>query len=321
VKSSRRVALIEIGTNTTKLLIADTDPQGYRIRYAARQTTRIGRGLAGGGRIDPRAVTDNIAAVESFMRTVRERRCHTLFAYSTFALRRASNSSAVIRRLEKALGAPLRVLSGRVEARFAYLSAKRHVYLRRPHTVLVDIGGGSTELVVARKGSVIFARSIPLGALHLTERFIHTDPIDEGEFEALADHVDRTVASALAAAGVDRILPRDTDLVGSGGAIGALSWVIAGSFSSGRGRPPASRLPREVRLGEAAAFLDRCLVLPLGDRRRIRGLDPNRADIVCAGLAVVVSIMRHMGKRVLLANPGGVREGALIHLIQNGLRW
>jgi exopolyphosphatase/guanosine-5'-triphosphate,3'-diphosphate pyrophosphatase len=319
VKSGIRVALIEIGTNTTKLLIADTDPQGYRIRYAARQTTRIGRGLAGGGRIDPRAVAANIAAIESFVRTVRDRRCNTLFAYSTFALRRASNSSAVIRRLEKALGAPLCVLSGRVEARFAYLSAKTHVLLRRPHTVLVDIGGGSTELVVARRGAVVFARSIPLGALHLTERFIHTDPIDEGEFEALADHVDRRVASALGTAGVDRIRPRDTDLVASGGAIGALSWVIAGSLSSGR--PAASRLPREVRLGEAAAFLDRCLSLPLADRRKIRGLEPERADIICAGLAVVVSVMRHTGKRVLLANPGGVREGALIHLIQNGLRW
>ena len=319
MKSGRRVALIEIGTNTTKLLIADTGADGYRIRHAARASTRIGRGISGGGRIDPTVVAANVAAIESLMRTVRERRCHTLFAYSTFALRRASNSSAVIRRLEKALGAPVRVLSGRVEARFAYLNARKHVVLRRPYTVLFDIGGGSTELVVARKGCVVFARSIPLGALHLTERFIHTDPVDGGEFEALARHVDRMVASALRTAGVDRIRPRDTDLVASGGAIGALSWVIAGSHSSGR--PPASRLPGEVRLGEATAFLDRCLALTLGDRRKIRGLDPDRADIVCAGLAVVVSVMRHMGKRVLLTNPGGVREGALIHLIQNGLRW
>lgn len=216
MKSGRRVALIEIGTNTTKLLIADTGADGYRIRHAARASTRIGRGLAGGGRIGPTVVAANVAAIESLMRTVRERRCHTLFAYSTFALRRASNSSAVIRRLEKTLGAPVRVLSGRVEARFAYLNARKHVTLRRPHTVLFDIGGGSTELVVARKGSVVFARSIPLGALHLTERFIHTDPVDEGEFEALARHVDRMVASALRTAGASRIRPRDTDLVASG---------------------------------------------------------------------------------------------------------
>ena len=319
MKPERRVALIEIGTNTTKLLIADTAAHGYRIRHAARRTTRIGRGLASGGRIVPSAVAANIAAIESLMRTVREHGCHMLFAYSTFALRRASNSSAVVRRLEKALGGTLRVLSGRAEARFAYLNARKHLALRRPHTVLVDIGGGSTELVVARRGSVVFARSIPLGALHLTERFIHTDPIGGGEFEALARHVDRRVASALRTAGVDCIRPRDTDLVASGGAIGALSWVIAGSLSSGR--PAVSRLPREVRLGEAAEFLDRCLALPLAGRRRIRGLDPDRADIICAGLAVVLSVMRHMGKRVLLANPGGVREGALIHLIQNGYRW
>jgi exopolyphosphatase/guanosine-5'-triphosphate,3'-diphosphate pyrophosphatase len=313
-----RVALIEIGTNSAKLLIADTAPGGYRARFAARRTTRIGSGLARGGLVGSRGLAAAVSAARFFTKTVGEHRCGAVFAFSTYALRRASNARDVRRELETALGVPLRILSGRDEARFAYLSARHHLPLRRPVTVLADIGGGSTELVVARKGRVVFARSIPLGALHLTERFLRADPIDGAEFAALTAHVDRAVASAFASARLGKTAARDIDLAGSGGAVGALSWVIA---SRGRARPSPKRLPRVIRLGEASLFLDRCLALPLRERQRIRGLEPDRAEIVCAGLAIALRVMRGLKKRALLPNQGGVRDGALLHLIQNGYRW
>lgn len=313
-----RVALIEIGTNSAKLLIADAASGGYRVHFAARRTTRIGSGLARGGLIGSQGLAAAMSAALSFRKTAGERDCGALFAFSTYALRRAVNAQDVRRELETALGAPLRILSGRDEARFAYLSARHRLPLRRPVTVLADIGGGSTEVVVARKGRVVFARSIPLGALHLTERFLRADPIGGAEFAALAAHVDRVVAPTLGSARLDETPPRDIDLAGSGGAVGALSWVIA---SSGRARPSPKRLPRAIRLGEASLFLDRCLALPLRERRRIRGLEPDRAEIVCAGLAIVIRLMRGLRKRVIVPNQGGVRDGALLHLIQNGYRW
>ena len=314
----RRVALIEIGTNSAKLLIADAAPEGYRVRAAQRRTTRFGRGLARGGRIEEAGLSATIAAVRSFRRTARDHRCDALFAFSTYALRRVSNPQDVARKLEAALGAPLRILSGRDEARLAYDSARHRLPLRRPVTFLADVGGGSTELVVARRGRVVFARSIPIGALHLTERFLHADPIAESEFAALTAHVDRAVASALRSARIGRTPPRDIALAGSGGAVGALAWMIA---SQRRARPSERTLPRKIRLGEASLFLDRCLALPLRERQRIRGLEPERAEIVVAGLAIVIRLMRGLRKRVLVPSQGGVRDGALLRLIRNGYRW
>lgn len=313
-----RVALIEVGTNSSKLLVADTVGGGYRVRFAARRTTRLGSGLARGGGIGRTGLSSAISAAEFFRASAARQRCSRLFAFSTYALRRASNSREIRRELETALGTPLRILCGRDEARFAYLSARRRLPLRRPATVLADIGGGSTELVVARGGRVVFARSIPLGALHLTERFLRTDPIDRAEFAALAAHAGRAVDAALARAGLTGTTARDIDLAASGGAVGALSWMIA---SRGRARPSPRNLPRVIRLGEASRILERCLALPLRERRRIRGLEPDRAEIVCAGLAVAIAVMRSLRKRVLLPNQGGVRDGALLHLIQNGFRW
>lgn len=315
----RRIALIEIGTNSTKLLVADVRSGDFRVRSVSRLTTRIGRGLEESGRIHPRAVSENAAAVQTLKETILARRCDRVFAFSTFALRRAKNSAAVVRRLERTIGEPLRILTGRDEARFAYLSAARNLRLTKPVTVLVDIGGGSTELVAARRGRLFCARSLALGALHLTERFLPTDPVQPDEFAALDGYVTRIIRTALRKTRIDCIGSRDIDLVASGGTIGAMSYVIAGSRPRARG---AGRdLPTRLTLGQATAFLDRCLSVPLNDRRRIPGLDPDRADIVCAGLVVAVTMMRTLGKRVLQPNAGGVREGALLHLIQNGFRW
>jgi exopolyphosphatase/guanosine-5'-triphosphate,3'-diphosphate pyrophosphatase len=314
-----RIALIEIGTNSTKLLVADVRSGDFRVRCVSRITTRIGRGLEESGHIHPRAVGANAAAVQTLKKTILAHRCDRVFAFSTFALRRAKNSAAVARRLERTIGEPLRILTGRDEARFAYLSATRNLRLAKPMTVLVDIGGGSTELVAARRGRLFCARSLALGALHLTERFLHADPVQPDEFAALDSYVNRITRAALRETGIDRIEPRDIDLVASGGTIGAMSYAIAGSRP--RARRTGRDLPARITLGQAAVFLDRCLSVPLSDRRRIPGLDADRADIVCAGLVVAVTMMRTLGKRVLQPNAGGVREGALLHLIQNGFRW
>jgi exopolyphosphatase/guanosine-5'-triphosphate,3'-diphosphate pyrophosphatase len=314
----RRVALVEIGTNSSKLTVAETGTADYRVLYAARRTTRLGSGLERGGRIEALRLAEAVSAARSFRRAADERGCGALFAFATYALRRASNAREVRRALEAALGAPLRILSGRQEARFAYLSARSRLPLHRPVTVLADIGGGSTELVVARRGRVVFARSIPLGALHLTERFIRADPIDASEFAALEARVEHAVASVLRSARLGGTPARDIDLAASGGAVGALSWVIA---SRGGARPAAKGLPRRIALGEASRFLDRCLAVPLEERRRIRGLEPDRAEIVCAGLAVALRLMRGLRKRALVPNHSGVRDGALLHLIRNGCRW
>jgi len=324
----RHIALIEIGTNSIKFFIARVERDGdFKSVYFAKQTTRIGHGTGKNRRIERENVERTLRALARFKKTAERRRCDRLFAFSTFALRKASNASSVVRRLDKALGCRVKIITGRQEARFAYLSARRRLGLKKPNTVLIDIGGGSTELVVARRGRIVHARSLALGALHLTERFIHTDPIDAVDFAALQRHVDRVTGNAFAKTGITRLEASRTDLVASGGSVATASLMRFGSrpgkSRGGGNRRRTAHMDTGSRLGSAhvAMLLERCIAMPLRERKRIAGLEPNRADIIPAGLAVVLSCMRHAGKRVLRPNPGGVREGVLTHLIANGFDW
>jgi exopolyphosphatase/guanosine-5'-triphosphate,3'-diphosphate pyrophosphatase len=296
----------------------------FAVDHFSRRTTRIGARLDRAGGPAPAAVKANIDALSACRNTIRLHRCDGVFAFGTHAFRRlaaSGDSAAVGPRLERAIGVPIRVLTGREEARFAYLSAHANLPLVRPRTVLIDIGGGSTELVVADRGRVRNARSLPLGALHLTERFIHTDPIDNDEFLGLTRHVDRMWRAAVETTGLSSVPPRFIDLAASGGTIGSLARMISGRAPAAGRRKTAPPPSEKITSAEAGDFLNRCLALTLRERKRIQGLDPERADIICAGLAVVVSMMRTIRKRTLFANSGGVREGVLIHLIRNGLRW
>jgi exopolyphosphatase/guanosine-5'-triphosphate,3'-diphosphate pyrophosphatase len=308
---TQHIAVIEIGTNSTKFFVARVgNDRHFTSVYFAKKTTRIGRGTGKNRRIEREGVDRTLHALTRFKKTARTRGCDRLFAFSTFVLRRASNAASVVRRLERALGSRVKILTGKQEARFAFLSAHRRLGLKKPHTVLVDIGGGSTEIVVARRGRIVHARSLPLGALHLTEQFIRSDPIEPAELTALMGHVDRVTGNAFGAAGIKELEPSRCDLVASGGSVATATQMLFG-------KPLGSRL----RSGDVAALLDRCVSMTLRERKRIAGLEPSRADIIPAGLAVVLSCMRHTGKRVLYPNPGGVREGALVHLIANEFDW
>ncbi len=317
---TERVALIEIGTNSTKLLVAElVSDDRFETVYFARETTRIGSGVSGNARISTAGVHRTLETIRRFRRHARSIGCERFFAFSTYALRRASNAASVVRRLERQLKCPLKILTGKEEARFAYLSARRALRSKKSSTVLLDFGGGSTEIVVARRGRITHARSLALGALHLTERFIRSDPIARSEFLRLEGFVDGIVQRVLGAAGLDKLGPSSFDLVASGGSISTAGAMIAAAgVRGGRG---AGRSTQPLRSGDLAALLNRCLAVDLRDRKRIPGLDPTRADIIPAGLATVLSFTRHAGKRVIYPNPGGVREGALAHLMAHGFRW
>lgn len=318
---TERLALIEIGTNSTKLLVAElVSDDRFEIVYFARKTTRIGSGVSGDARITGAGVNRTLDAIRQFRRHAQKMGCQRFFAFSTYALRRASNAAFVVKRLEQQLRIPLRILTGKEEARFAYLSARRALVSKKSNMVLLDFGGGSTEIVVARRGRIVHARSLALGALHLTERFIRTDPIARSEFSRLEHFVDDVVEKALGVAGLDRLEASSFDLVASGGSISTAGAMIASAGIPGG--PGTSRGSAEsLRSRDLAALLERCLAVTLRDRKRIPGLDPARADIIPAGLATVLSFMRRARKRVIYPNPGGVREGALVHLMANGFRW
>lgn len=305
-----RIAAIDVGTNSVKLLVADVSAESVDPVVFRRETSRIGAGIGRTRRVKPANLTATTGAIARFVRAARRAGSSKTVAFSTYALRTAVNAPAVLRAIEQSAGIKVRVLSGREEARFAYLSACRHSSRSRPCALVFDVGGGSTELVLGCSGSVETWTSLPLGALALTERFLHADPISTREYDALCHYITRRLSKWFASTSLPE--PARLGVVASGGTVTtARSMSMADSTS--QHAPLTYAMLRSLEA--------RCLALSTAQRKRLPGLATDRADIIPAGVAVVLAILRLARKRVVDINPGGVREGVLIHLAQNRLQW
>lgn len=308
---SPTIAVIDVGTNSIKMTVGRVARGRVDTVHFVRATTRLGRALESTGEIDDAGRRETAAAVARFAREARRHGAASVFAFSTFALRSAANGESVVRAIARRTGVDVRVLTGRDEARLAYLSARNALPRRRRHLLVVDSGGGSTECVLGRGDNVILARTFRLGALHLTERYLRTDPVAPREFAALSRRIRATAEQMVAA------LPSPTpgfDLVGSGGSAATAAWMAHGSA-------PGKSTGERLTLGEIRALLTACRERTVAERRRLPGLPADRADIILAGLTIVTELMARLRKRVLWISEGGAREGALIHLTRNSLKW
>lgn len=294
----RRIGIIDIGTNSTKLAVGEVRGDRVVTLFFARRSSRLGERLTHTGRIANAAAARTARDVAALGRLARAHRAQVVAAVGTYALRTAENGDAVARRIAKRAGVPVRVLAGREEALLSYLSAVIRMRRPKPYTFLIDVGGGSTEFVVAQRGRVLRARSLSLGALRLTERHVHSDPISPTERRAIEREVDAAIARVMRPF---RGIPAgDIDFVASGGSATTASAMLS------RSRP--ARVARR----DLETLATTCFSRTLAQRKRLPGLPADRADIIPAGLVVVLSFLRATGKRALAVSDGGVREGAMI---------
>lgn len=321
-KTLRTVAIIDVGTNSIKLLVASGSPDNGTLSTETfqRETSRIGAGLDPSGQISNNAQVRTINTLERFLQVIRQYDCDGVFIFSTYALRKAKNASAVVRRIKRETGFQVKMLTGEEEARYAYLSAQAHMEASKPHLYLIDVGGGSTEFVHAAGGKIVTTASLPLGALRLTERYIKTDPVSREDFAALRSNVYSAVSRLFHTRLSSKPAPGQADIVASGGSATTIKSMLIASPTS-VGAAVMSGVASKIRIGDIRRIQESCLALPLDKRRRLPGLDPARADIIVAGLAVVTAFVETANKRILKINEGGVREGVALHVIQNNLQW
>ncbi len=299
----RRIGVIDIGTNSTKLVLGVVRDNRVATHLFARRPSRLGERLTNTGRISDTAAQRTARDVRALSALARSHGAEIIVAVGTYAFRTAKNGDAVARRIARRAGVPVRVLSGHEEATLSYLSVLTRLRRPKPYTFLIDLGGGSTEFVAAHRGRVLRARSLPLGALRLTERHLHSDPIAPSERRALEREIDAAVARVTAP--FRRVRATHIDFVASGGSATTALAMLSRARSS---RPSTSRVSR----GQLEALAEACFARTLAQRKRLRGLPSDRADIIPAGLAVVLSFLRRTGKRTIAVSDGGVREGVMI---------
>jgi exopolyphosphatase/guanosine-5'-triphosphate,3'-diphosphate pyrophosphatase len=298
VSSPERVAAIDVGSNTVLLLIAESQPpSGLRIIEEAEDQPRLGAGLGKSGRLGTESMERALRSIGRMLELCRSRGAGRIRAVATAAVREAENGEEFVR-LVRRLGIELETIPPETEAALAYRSAIYH-FAGSARTLVADIGGGSLELVggVGRRNDL--TRSLPLGAVRLTE-LSRTVP-------ELRSQVRGVLGQALAASEWT-----GSQLIGSGGTFAtaaAMTQIGQGSL------PRASIQGTEIGREQMDELLRRLSGMSLGERRRVPGLSPERADIIVAGLVVAVELLDRVGASSVRVNAYGLREGLLLEML------
>ncbi len=262
----------------------------------AEDQPRLSAGLSASGRLGEEAMARALETLARMRDTCRRNGVGRMAAVATAAVREAANGAEFVERV-RALGVPLRIISPETEAALSYRSAGHH-FPGGGRQVVADIGGGSLELIGAMNGRVSLSRSLPLGAVRLTERGTL--------LEKLREHIGATLGAAIRG---DEW--RGSALVGSGGTFATLAAMALARRGS-RNQPIHGTI---VSAGEVRQLLDTLATLSPEQRRQTPGLNPERADIIVAGLAVVAELLNAVETGSVTVSGFGLRDGLLLEMV------
>ena len=304
-----RFAAIDIGTNSMRLVVAEVQRDGsYRVLDEDREMTRLGRGLYRDGRLGDAPMEHSLQVLGRMKAIAEGFGAEELRAIATSAVREASNGRDFVRDAWRRCRVRVEIVTAEEEARLVFRSVMRHFDLGDRLTAIVDIGGGSTEVILAAGGLVEQVVSLPLGAVRLTERYAKSDPLKPKHWKALRRAIDQALEDALG-----KPLFAAEVMIGSGGTFTNLAEMAQAE------RDGNVRHARDYPLSraEVTRLLDRLRETPLEGRRQIPGLNPQRADIILAGAAVVARLTRRLGTQRVLVNDRGIRDGVLLSMIDD----
>lgn len=301
-----RIAAIDIGTNSIHMVIAHaTGSSGFEVVDREREVVQIGRGSFDTNRLRADAIRRTIAALARFADLARRQQVDRILCTATAAVREARNGGAFVQAARDACGVAPRVIPAEEEGRLIYLAVKSALQLEDTPALIVDIGGGSVQLVVADRGRRHETLSVPLGALRLQETLLESDPPSHRDLQRLRRRIRRQAAPAIAAIAGHAPLR----VYGSSGSIHALAecihWDEAGvALDQINGfvlsRESVTRLTRRLQR------------MDLAEREELPGIDPQRAEIILPGAMVLDHILREVGADGITLCDFGVREGLVI---------
>jgi exopolyphosphatase / guanosine-5'-triphosphate,3'-diphosphate pyrophosphatase len=301
-----RIGVIDQGTNSTRLLIEDVEDG--RVNAVERRTTvtRLGEGLEASGRISDVAIERVTDAVAGYRALLDECGAEQVVCVATSAMRDAANGEELAGLLRERFGVDPRVISGDEEARLTFLGATSGRADRDP-TLVIDIGGGSTEFVEGHPGAEpAFHVSTRMGSVRHTERHLHSDPPTREELAALAMDADEVIGSEVPASVRDEVA-RGIAVAGTPTSLAAIEQRLD---------PYDPERVHGYVLSRAACaeMLEMLAALPVAERREVTGLHPDRAPTIVAGVAILIRSMEAFGLEEIEVSEADILHGAALEM-------
>lgn len=327
-----RIAAIDVGTNSLRLIIAEVTASGaYRVLDDEKEVTRLGRGLHESGCLDPDAIAHSVAAIARMQSIAAGYGVSRLKVVATAAAREAANPGDLVRAVAEQTGLEVEIITAEQEAMLAYRSASRAFDLRSVCAVVLDVGGGSTEVVLSAPrpeatvgapsagslplaGRPIIERiyTIPLGAVRLTERFGGPEAACGRNFRDMRRFVKSVVRQHI---GRPPAIPQI--VIGTGGTLTTLGAVsIHRELKAADSSLFAAVVQgHDVPRADLRHMIDYLRKLPLKERARVPGLSSDRADIIVPGLVIVDAVLRRFDANRVRIHEGGIRDGLLLSML------
>jgi exopolyphosphatase / guanosine-5'-triphosphate,3'-diphosphate pyrophosphatase len=314
-------ASVDIGSNTIRLLIGEVNNDRLADTYSDRRITRLGNGVGRTGLLQNDNMKASLAVLREFASIISDYSVEQVRAVATSALREASNAAAFIKDVLDVTGIEVEVISGEKEAELVLHGILFSLQDTDPKTsaislpspkdepvgmFILDIGGGSTEWVLYRKDFPVKTGSVPVGVIKLTQRFIKSDPVAENDIIELQHEVESVVTEL--ASHLPDIAGSNMRLIGTAGTFTTLASLDLGLDTYVRGKVHLHEIP----LWNLQAMNRKLIRLPLEERKNMKGLEPERADLIIPGLQFTIKIMEFFHFPVLTVSDYGLLEGAIL---------
>ncbi len=305
-----KLAVLDIGTNSIHMVLAEVEPDfSYKILDRYKDVTRLGDGTFKTHRLPEAAMRRGLDVIKTQVTLAKNKGYKRIKAVATSAVREAKNGGEFLKAVSKQTGLTVRVVTGQEEARLIYLGVRHSMELSDQPALIVDIGGGSVELVAGNREAMLQGQSVKLGAIRLRDLYLHRDP----PVESVMAELQRTIDTELDAA-LQRLKMKEFhQVIGTSGMIGNLTEII---HLRRTGRPLQQLNLATVDLKEIAQTEELLKTTSLKDRLGIPGLDPKRADLLLPVTMVLRTLLQRIGHDKLTISDKAIREGIIYDFIQ-----
>lgn len=308
--TSRRLASIDLGTNTVRLLVIEVDAAGdWKILDQDQRVTRLGEGLGPAGKLGEVPMDRTAAVVAEYVKRAAAAGASRTWIVATSAVREATNGAAYAAQLERRTGCRVWVVSGQEEARLTVRGILKGLGPGEGPLLAFDIGGGSTEYILARGGQVEAVASLALGVVGLAERFPFPGPVDRPRYRRMEEEIRaqllRELPPSIRAAAV-------SEIVGTAGTVTTLAALDLGLIAYDPLRVQGHRLDRAA----VERLRERLGALTVEARGRLPCLEPGRADLIIPGAAIVLATLDVLGAGTVVVSDWGLREGIMAEAIE-----
>jgi exopolyphosphatase/guanosine-5'-triphosphate,3'-diphosphate pyrophosphatase len=307
------IAIIDLGTNTFNLLVVQVaEDKSYDILYQNKIPVKLGEGGITNNYIEPIPFQRGIDALEKHLSEIKKYNCEKIAAFATSAIREASNGNDFVLQAKQKLNLTINVISGDKEAELIYYGVRQAVQMdEQKKSLIIDIGGGSTEFIIANKNKIFWKQSFLLGAARLLEKFNPSDPMTDAEIESIKNYLFSELKPLFEAVKKHEI----TELIGSSGSFDSLAEMIAHKFYS-----PAildNKTEYDFKLDDCIAIYESLIKSTKAERMQMKGLVHMRVDMMVISAILVHFVVAEFEIKKMRLSTYSLKEGVLYELFNS----